>query len=139
MRGIAALWVVACHWSGTELSGTVRAIALHGYIAVDLFMLLSGFVLALTYTGCRSHGRFVLHRLCRLYPLYAVATFVCMAELWWSESGVFAPNGGPWLPAVLSNFLLATTNGWEVDAFDGPSWVVTVSAYLRRVFRPEAA
>ncbi len=126
LRGIAALWVVACHWSGPELSGTSRDIALHGYVAVDLFMILSGFVLALTYRPDRSYGRFVLHRLCRLYPLYALATLVCMIELWWAGVGVFAPGGGAVVPAILSNFLLTTTNLWEVDAFDGPSWVVTV-------------
>jgi len=126
LRGIAALWVVACHWSGSELSGVVRDIALHGYVAVDLFMVLSGFVLALTFVPERSYGRFVVQRLCRLYPLYALATLVCMIEQWWAGTGVFASDGEAVLPAVLSNFLLTTTNLWEVDAFDGPSWVVTV-------------
>lgn len=135
IRGVAALWVVACHWSGDELSGMARDIALHGYAAVDLLMILSGFVLAMTYVPRESGYRyFVSQRFCRLYPLYAVTTLVCLAEQWWSATGLFAPGGDPVVPAVLSNLLMTTTHLWEVDAIDGPSWSISVEFTLNLFF-----
>ena len=135
IRGVAACWVVACHWSGDELTGIARDIALHGYAAVDLFMILSGFVLAMSYVP-RSAGYpyFVWQRVCRLYPLYAVTTLVCLAEAWWSDTGVFAPSAAPVLPVVASNLLMTTTNLWEVDAIDGPSWSISVEFALNLAF-----
>jgi peptidoglycan/LPS O-acetylase OafA/YrhL len=118
IRGIAACWVVACHWSGEELTGLARDVALHGYAAVDLFMILSGFVLAMTYVPrTRTPWRyFVRQRFCRLYPLYALTTLVCLAEARATGTGLFAPGGGPVVPAVISNMLMTTTHLWEVDA-----------------------
>jgi peptidoglycan/LPS O-acetylase OafA/YrhL len=128
LRGIAALWVVACHWSGAELSGIARDIALHGYVAVDLFMVLSGYVLAMTYiprgTG---YGAFLWQRFCRLYPLYALATLVCLAEQCWLDR---CPAAGD----VASNLLMTTTHLWEVDAIDGPSWSISVEFTLNLFF-----
>ena len=140
LRGVAACWVVACHWSGAELTGTARNIALHGYAAVDLFMILSGFVLAMTYAprlcpgSARDHGYFVWQRFCRLYPLYAVTTLVCLMEAWWFQTGVFGPDGRPAVPAVISNLLMTTTHLWEVDAIDGPSWSISVEFTLNLLF-----
>ncbi len=128
LRGLAALWVVACHWSGDELSGIARDIALHGYAAVDLFMILSGFVLAMSYiprgTG---YGYFLWQRLCRLYPLYAVTTLVCLAEQCWLDR---CPAPGD----IASNLLMTTTHLWEVDAIDGPSWSISVEFTLNLFF-----
>ena len=136
IRGIAACWVVACHWSGDELSGLARDVALHGYVAVDLFMVLSGFVLAMTYAdgGRGGYRYFVWQRFCRLYPLYAVTTLVCLTGDAWSGTGLFAPGGGPVLPALISNLLMTTTHVWEVDAIDGPSWSVSVEFTLNLFF-----
>jgi peptidoglycan/LPS O-acetylase OafA/YrhL len=135
IRGVAALWVVTCHWSGDELSGIAKDIAQHGYAAVDLFMILSGFVLAMAYVPRETGYRyFVWQRSCRLYPLYAVTTLVCLAEDWWLGFGVFAPDGGPAVPAVLSNLLMTTTHLWDVDAIDGPSWSISVEFTLNLFF-----
>lgn len=133
IRGVAACWVVLCHWSGAELSGIARDIALHGYAAVDLFMILSGFVLAMTYEP-RMHprpwsgfGTFVWQRFCRLYPLYALTTAVCLIQAWWA-------GGRPGIPAIASNMLMTTTNLWEVDAINGPSWSISVEFTLNLFF-----
>jgi peptidoglycan/LPS O-acetylase OafA/YrhL len=133
LRGVAALWVVSCHWSGAELTGPARDVALHGYAAVDLFMILSGFVLAMTYeqrfrpAPWNGWGAFVWQRFCRLYPLYALTTLVCLIEDW-----------GQWrhwpLSAIASNFLMTTTNLWDVDAINGPSWSISVEFTLNLFF-----
>jgi peptidoglycan/LPS O-acetylase OafA/YrhL len=71
LRGVAALGVVLVHilplgGAWTQWQG--------GYAAVDLFFMISGFVLAHAYDPRFSAGysirRFVLDRLIRLYPLY---------------------------------------------------------------------
>lgn len=72
IRGVAALLVVILH-SERMLQGQW---APGGYLAVDLFFALSGFVIAHSYDGRFSTGlsarRFVLLRAVRFWPLYAL-------------------------------------------------------------------
>lgn len=74
MRGIAALAVVAFHLPIPK--GSVSLVP-RGYLAVDLFFALSGFVLAFAYGAELAQGgnvrRFMGQRLIRLYPLYLLA------------------------------------------------------------------
>ena len=75
LRGVAALMVALFH--GPIAFGVVTTLP-HAYVAVDLFFLLSGFVISRAY-GPRidaglSFGRFVQLRLARLYPLIFLAT-----------------------------------------------------------------
>ncbi len=130
IRGIAACWVVACHWAGSELTGLGQDIALHGYAAVDLFMILSGFVLAINQQRWSGLGAFVWQRFSRLYPLYALTTFVSLMEIRAFYQGPFQPGG----PAILSNFLMTTTNLWNVDAINGPSWSISIEFTLNLFF-----
>ena len=140
IRGVAALWVVSCHWAGPELTGLGRDIALHGYVAVDLFMILSGFVLAMTYAPrmqpqiWSGFGGFVWQRVCRLYPLYALTTLVCLAEDFGRGQGLFAPGSSGALGPLASNLLMTTTTIWDVDAIDGPSWSISVEITLNLFF-----
>jgi peptidoglycan/LPS O-acetylase OafA/YrhL len=68
LRGLAAVVVVVWH------TGATRFIP-GGYLAVDLFFVLSGFVLSHAYEGRGVRWRaFMLSRLIRLYPLYALGT-----------------------------------------------------------------
>ncbi len=76
-RGIAALVVVAYHFR-TALGLPDFAF---GYLAVDLFFVLSGIVLGMRYTAAIESGmpfaEFAWHRLRRLYPMaVVVATLV---------------------------------------------------------------
>lgn len=68
MRGLAAICVACYHF------GISNSIFPSGYLAVDLFFALSGFVIALNYTARLKAGltpvRFIEIRLIRLYPLY---------------------------------------------------------------------
>ncbi len=81
MRGVAALAVILFHCPG--LLGHVALP--HGYLAVDFFFALSGFVLAFAYQGRLDGGwptvQFLKVRFARLYPLYAVSTLLGMAAL----------------------------------------------------------
>lgn len=75
LRGIAAIMVMLFH-AGTRLP--VRAPG--GYLAVDLFFALSGFVIALAYEDRLRQGfpfsRFLIVRLIRSYPMYLVGILI---------------------------------------------------------------
>ena len=83
LRGIAALYVVLFHYLDGLSYTTPRNVFLaHGYLAVDLFFVLSGFVMTLTYSGMFQAGSsfalfriFLGRRIARVYPLYFVCTF----------------------------------------------------------------
>ncbi|MFT3905554.1 MAG: acyltransferase [Steroidobacteraceae bacterium] len=78
IRGVAALFVCVLHVSVWGV-GPAWAINIErSLIAVDLFFVLSGFVIACSYEQRLADGRmtardFVLTRIIRLYPMYLVA------------------------------------------------------------------
>lgn len=98
LRGAAALLVVIFHmqfmWHGMRwLQG--------GYLAVDLFFVLSGFVISATYSECMTDGLvwriFMIRRFGRLYPAQLVASLALFALL----NGSVLLSGG-WLAAQSS-------------------------------------
>src|SRR4051812_22955899 len=79
VRGIAALIVALYHFQ----LGTVHAglpLIRHGYLFVDLFFVLSGFVMCAAYAGklksAEDFGRFLIRRTGRLLPLLLFSTLV---------------------------------------------------------------
>jgi peptidoglycan/LPS O-acetylase OafA/YrhL len=81
MRGIAALFVVMRHTEGFWGVSFFRS-----YLAVDLFFVLSGFVIASAYdekirTGVMSLSGFMKVRLIRLYPVYFISILLSAAVL----------------------------------------------------------
>ncbi len=82
MRGVAALLVAVYH---IQLSLHLKDVAIPGYLAVDLFFALSGFVIALTYTEKFADNlgvlRFIELRLTRLFPLYALGFLLGLLPL----------------------------------------------------------
>ena len=79
MRGVAALLVAAFHFG--QLG---RQFVPGGYLAVDLFFALSGFVIAANYAGKIAAGMgwraFARARFIRLYPIYAIGALLGMAH-----------------------------------------------------------
>ncbi len=79
LRGFAALMVLLYHIRsamGGFLPDRVIAVLGEGYLAVDLFFVLSGFVLWWTYgaefrdQGIRAAPRFIIRRFARIFPLH---------------------------------------------------------------------
>ncbi|MER8622367.1 acyltransferase [Mesorhizobium sp. M1143] len=77
IRGVAAISVMLYHFSPFLAAGKVLP---SSYLAVDLFFLLSGFVIAHAYDrkieNGMGFGTFVAIRLIRLYPLYLAGTLL---------------------------------------------------------------
>ena len=131
LRGIAACWVMAAHYLGTTRGpDVVRSFIDHGYIPVDIFLILSGFVLALTYQAqfrnsvtVSGTGRFLAYRLARIYPLYAVTTLVCLVQLlcgldvWGNASASVA--------STAANFLLVQAWRATGHTLNAPAWSIS--------------
>jgi peptidoglycan/LPS O-acetylase OafA/YrhL len=77
MRGVAAISVMIYHFSPFL---SKRVVLPGAYLAVDLFFVLSGFVICHAYEEKLQQGmglpRFLLVRLIRLYPLYIAGTLL---------------------------------------------------------------
>lgn len=119
LRGIAALWVLVAHTM--ILTGVPGVPVLSwGELAVDLFMLLSGFLMAHHYVLRREREpwpsrstfyTFWLRRFFRIAPLYYVLLAVAL---------VFAPWLGEWREAIAHAWPVTATSparyddqGWE--------------------------
>jgi peptidoglycan/LPS O-acetylase OafA/YrhL len=140
VRGFAALWVAAFHGSGTLFATphlpTVLANFIHGgWLAVDLFFVLSGFVISHAHLGdfavpsVAKVGRFLKLRVARIYPAHLVAALLwvpVVAAAWLSGRAL---SGGLAQNFNLRTFLYAVTltNGWGLPFSQGwnlPTWSV---------------
>lgn len=101
LRGLAALTVFTTHLAllpASSFLDGLRLTPLHlfwdGAAAVDLFFVLSGFVLALPFVGNEKrqmhYGDFVIRRLFRILPAYWVSLLIALAlrDLLYSPAGL---------------------------------------------------
>lgn len=123
MRGLAALAVVVRH-TPAFFGG---AIGPESFLAVDLFFAISGFVLAHAYHDRLDLGgfgvRFMLARVIRLYPLYAVGLALGLSAALMAGR---APMGDLALTAgVMAFMILAPSTGLSgapTPAINDPCW-----------------
>ncbi len=73
LRGVAALMVIIYHVGECFATSVRDQWCNHGYLAVDFFFVLSGFVIGYAYDGRwrkgMTAGRFMLRRVIRLQPM----------------------------------------------------------------------
>ena len=141
MRGIAAWFVVLYHirYSIAGLSPGMVAVLGKGYLAVDFFFLLSGFVIWLAWHDrLRSGGQaavpaFLLKRVARIWPLHLLLLGgAVMLALLLAVTGHADPQAYPFAELPLNVLLL---HGWGMTrelAWNVPSWSISVelAAYL---------
>ncbi len=92
LRGVAALLVVAYHLFETYASSPATHIVNHGYLAVDFFFVLSGYVVGYAYDdrwGRMSVGAFFKRRLVRLHPLIVLGTLIGLLTFYLGGSPAF--------------------------------------------------
>ena len=79
LRGVAALIVVAFHLFETYSGGQAFQILNHGYLAVDFFFILSGFVIGYAYDDRWKRmtvREFVTRRFIRLHPMVVIGAVI---------------------------------------------------------------
>lgn len=138
LRGVAALIVVAFHLFETYSKGPEYQIFNHGYLAVDFFFVLSGFVIGYAYDDRWDRmtvWQFCKRRLVRLHPMVIFGGVFGMLLFYFGDSDGFQLIGEtPWWKVVLI-FLLGCTliptpanwdiRGWaETYPLNGPCWTL---------------
>lgn len=88
LRGVAALIVVVYHITEGYASSPLSHIPNHGYLAVDFFFLLSGYVVGYAYDGrwdTMGLRDFARRRLVRLHPMIVFGTLLGMLLFYFSD------------------------------------------------------
>jgi peptidoglycan/LPS O-acetylase OafA/YrhL len=140
LRGLAALIVLLFHSSFlpfVHANGSPPGIWGRGYLAVDLFFFLSGFVLTHVY-GSRlskewswqAFGKFLWARFCRIYPASLFATAVFTFAL-----GRFVFPGGIALKKnFIASLLLIQVPLLDKVMLNPPSWSISAELYAYLLF-----
>jgi peptidoglycan/LPS O-acetylase OafA/YrhL len=139
LRGVAALAVAFRHIPDNAVADLTPA----SYLAVDLFFVLSGFVLAHAYAtrlaAGMSVGDFAVVRLIRLYPLYLVASLITLAlVLVPAWPGHYHPPPRSLRTVVLALLFLPTIDPGDphIGLFPliGPAWSLFFEFVVNIVF-----
>lgn len=145
LRGLLALWVFAYHLRGTArdmLPDAPLELLERGYRAVDVFFLLSGFVLVLAYSG-RIHSlgdyvAFLRNRIARIYPLHVAVLLALMVAVLVARSvGVDPGHPGYYRfdQSVVLNLLLLQGWGFERTlTWNGASWALSALFFAYLLF-----
>jgi peptidoglycan/LPS O-acetylase OafA/YrhL len=139
LRAIAAVWVVLLHFQRLLIPyldqvPLLRAVVSAGWLGVDLFFALSGFVIGLAYLEQVGRsprpatiGRFALARFARVWPAWAVVTVLMGGWVWalrkagWNAD-VLVPHPDADVAQMLRQ--LSMTHMWGHDGFFGVSYVL---------------
>ncbi|RZJ86011.1 MAG: acyltransferase, partial [Hymenobacter sp.] len=135
LRGVAALTVVCFHLFEAFATSHVDQRINHGYLAVDFFFVLSGFVVGYAYDErwkTMATTDFLKRRFIRLHPMVVMGALIgaimfyfqgCAA---WDVSKVSVPR--LLLASFLNACLIPATPGFEIRGvgemfpLNGPSW-----------------
>jgi peptidoglycan/LPS O-acetylase OafA/YrhL len=139
LRFLAALWVVLyTAWPHLDVSWVPVAVT-KGYLGVETFFILSGFILSHVYLEAAGekrfrYGGFLWARIARVYPLHLVTLFGMIGL------GVAATVAGLSIDGSLTDWRalpahLTLTHAWglaPLSAFNHPSWSISAEwfAYL---------
>ena len=94
LRGVAAIMVILFHCFETYIPRFGTQIINHGYLAVDFFFVLSGFVIGYAYDDRwdkMTTWGFFKRRLTRLHPMVILGTVVGASLFFLTDAGMF-PN-----------------------------------------------
>lgn len=147
LRIFAAVWVMLLHFRDVTQTETwefplIDRFILHGQYGVDLFFVLSGFILSHVYfeqfkarPTWSNFRSFITFRFARLYPIH-LATFLIMAALFFGEIFLSGESSAPserYSPATFISTLTMTNAWWGVTVTPNlPAWSISAEwfAYL---------
>jgi peptidoglycan/LPS O-acetylase OafA/YrhL len=151
LRGIAALLVVVYHIRAMEILAIgnnglselplLNSFVTNGYAGVDLFFVISGFIMVYVTDGIRSgvksSAEFLFARVTRIYPLWWVfAGLMSLMFLVYNATGFGAgwdrvSQGQPLIPYLIKSFLLVPQNAHPVL---GVGWTLIHEMYFYAAF-----
>ena len=141
LRFFAALWVVAYHY-WPSLTGGYPVLVDKGYLGVELFFVLSGFILAHVYlddagAGRLNYGRFLWARLARIYPVHLVtlAAIGLMGALALALGYPMRHQVIVWSVLPQTLLLIHAWGTASVSAWNHPSWSISAE-WFAYVFFP---
>ena len=139
LRGVAALTVICFHLFESFATSHIDQRINHGYLAVDFFFILSGFVIGYAYDDRwgrgLSLGGFLKRRLIRLHPMVVFGAIVGAAVCTIPDFAVegygnwsLPPPGMLLLAVTMNALMIPMTPGFEFRGFaemyplNGPTW-----------------
>ncbi len=139
LRGVAALMVIFFHLFEVYCPHGAQQHINHGYLAVDFFFVLSGFVIGYAYDdrwGKMTTWGFFKRRLARLHPMVIAGTVIGFAMFYLGATafpGILqAPAWKVFVCFVMALFMIPAgpkmdIRGWvETNSFNGPNWSLTL-------------
>lgn len=147
LRGVAAMIVVAFHLFETYSSSPKDQILNHGYLAVDFFFVLSGFVIGYAYDdrwNRMTTWDFFKRRLIRLQPMVILGSLIGAFWFYFSAAPEFElVMQTPWwkllVILVLGCIMFPTPpsmdiRGWkEINSLNGAQWSL-LWEYIANIF-----
>ncbi|MEA4916326.1 acyltransferase [Proteiniphilum sp.] len=135
LRGVAAIMVVCFHIFEAFATSHIDQRLNHGYLAVDFFFILSGFVVGYAYDdrwGKMNIRNFLKRRLIRLHPMVVMGAIIGAIMFYTQGCSVWDVStvtiGTLLIGALLNALLIPATPGVEVRGIgemfplNGPSW-----------------
>lgn len=129
-RFVAAMAVVFFHYAFRGYAAdqmtvmppapALASIAKYGYLGVDFFFMISGFVIMMT-AAAGNLKSFVISRLVRLYPAFWFCCTLTFAVLWFAGKPRFEPTIAQYLANMTMLYQL-----FGVPAIDGSYWSLVV-------------
>lgn len=135
LRGVAAIMVVWFHIFEAYATSHLDQQINHGYLAVDFFFILSGFVVGYAYDdrwGKIKTVEFLKRRVIRLHPMVVMGAIIGGVMFYFQGCSVWDVSGVTVLAlliaTLLNALLIPATPGFEVRGLgemyplNGPSW-----------------
>lgn len=130
LRGVAAMVVMFYHFGVSSLLHGISATLLgYGYLMVDLFLILSGFIIAMVYgqqfeqqVDWDSFKNFLIRRIARIYPLYALTSLTAGLLI---ATGWMDHWAGPQIPVSALVNLTMMQSILHIPSLDTPGWSVS--------------
>jgi peptidoglycan/LPS O-acetylase OafA/YrhL len=141
LRALAAILVLLYHFSPhAPIGSPLWKIESIGWIGVDLFFVLSGFLITGILLDTREerlyYKNFYLRRALRVFPLYYVVIFLGLAIqiAWHDESIIHNLYETSWFSVYLGNIRIAFKNHAPLAGFLGPFWSLQIEEQFYLLF-----
>lgn len=118
LRGLAALSVLLFHFTLPNEAELGWRFGI-GVTGVDIFFMISGFVIFLTIQKMKNWQQFVIFRFSRLYPVYWVCVSITASFIFFCDPKVFDPIN------VLANLTMFPSY-FGIEDLDGSYWTLII-------------